>query len=50
MAKGKDTAPVWKDVDEYFAFTRKHKVYGSEAAKLKKNLDRLMALPNKRNK
>lgn len=36
---------VWKSVDEYTAFTAKHGVYGSEAVKLKKAMDKLTNLP-----
>ena len=36
---------VWKSVGEYIAFTVKHGVYGGEAVKLKKAMDKLNNLP-----
>lgn len=30
----------WKTTDEYVAFTRKHNVFGAEAIKLKKKMEK----------
>lgn len=37
--------PIFKDVDEYFEFCSKYKVYGKAAIDLKKQLDKLTNIP-----
>lgn len=37
--------PAFKDTDEYVDFAMKHKVYGSEAVKLKQRMDKLKLIP-----
>lgn len=41
MKKNTNKLPLWKNVDEYYAFTQKHKVFGGEAVKLKTQMDKL---------
>lgn len=36
---------VFKTVDEYHAFAMKHNVFGGDASKLKKKMDKLYVIP-----
>lgn len=39
MVKKSGDLGIWASVDDYFDFVMKHKVYGSEANKLKKKME-----------
>lgn len=34
------TPPVFRDVDEYYSFSMKYKVFGKDAVKLKESMDK----------
>lgn len=36
----KDIKSVFNDVNEYYEFARRHKVYGAKAVELKKQMDK----------